>query len=200
MATGYTAAIKNGISFQEFALSCARAFGACIDMRDDPMDKPIPDKLEPDSYHNDRLKQVKKEISETKSMTIKQATVEAKKLYTDLLKQREESIKEIKDLKIKYEDMLTKVNAYKVPSSEHTRFKEFMIEQIKDSIKYDCNLEYYEKEKANLKVLSGKQYKENKLKQLKWDLDYHTKENEEEIKRNNERNDWIKKLKESLKI
>jgi hypothetical protein len=35
MPTGYTDKIKDGISFEEFVLSCARQFGACISMRDD---------------------------------------------------------------------------------------------------------------------------------------------------------------------
>lgn len=33
MATGYTSKINEGISFKEFALDCARAFGAKVDIR-----------------------------------------------------------------------------------------------------------------------------------------------------------------------
>ena len=37
MATGYTMDIYDGknVSFEDFCLSCARAFGACILQRDD---------------------------------------------------------------------------------------------------------------------------------------------------------------------
>lgn len=45
MPTGYTAAIKYGITFKEFALDCARNFGACISMRDEPRETPIPDEF-----------------------------------------------------------------------------------------------------------------------------------------------------------
>lgn len=40
MPTGYTDAIKDGISFNQFILSCARAFGALITMRDEPSSVP----------------------------------------------------------------------------------------------------------------------------------------------------------------
>ena len=38
MPTGYTLDLYNGkdITFEEFVLKCARAFGALIDMRDEP--------------------------------------------------------------------------------------------------------------------------------------------------------------------
>ena len=45
MPTGYTADIQDGkiTTLREYALSCARAFGALIMMRDDPHDAPIAD-------------------------------------------------------------------------------------------------------------------------------------------------------------
>ena len=62
MATGYTHSIKNDITFEQFALLCARAFGACIEMRDDPTDKPIPKKFKVDSYHAKELKEAKTKL------------------------------------------------------------------------------------------------------------------------------------------
>jgi hypothetical protein len=52
MPTGYTADIKNGISFKTFAMNCARAFGACVTLRDEPGggDK-IPEAFEASTYH-----------------------------------------------------------------------------------------------------------------------------------------------------
>lgn len=52
MPTGYTAKlIEKGQSFPEFVMLCARAFGACVEMREDGLDAPIPDKFEPSDYH-----------------------------------------------------------------------------------------------------------------------------------------------------
>lgn len=40
MPTGYTADIKDGITFRDFALRCARAFGATIMQRDEDISIP----------------------------------------------------------------------------------------------------------------------------------------------------------------
>lgn len=53
MPTGYTYAIKEGISFRDFVLKCARAFEACVSMRDDPMDKEIPEFVASDYYQKE---------------------------------------------------------------------------------------------------------------------------------------------------
>jgi hypothetical protein len=37
MPTGYTAAIKDGISFEKFVWDCARGMGALVMMRDEPL-------------------------------------------------------------------------------------------------------------------------------------------------------------------
>ena len=57
MPTGYTAKLmEQGQTFPEFIMSCARAFGALIMMRDDPANAPIPEKFEPSDYHVRALK------------------------------------------------------------------------------------------------------------------------------------------------
>ena len=58
MPTGYTADIYEGndVSFRDFALKCARAFGACIEQRDDDAnDKPKLIEKTKDNYHIKRL-------------------------------------------------------------------------------------------------------------------------------------------------
>ncbi len=54
MPTGYTHLIEEGCNLEEFVWACARAFGACVMMRDDSVDKPVPEKFEPsDSVTDD---------------------------------------------------------------------------------------------------------------------------------------------------
>ena len=45
MPTGYTAGILEGETFEQYALQCAKAFGALVMMRDEPSDAPIPDQF-----------------------------------------------------------------------------------------------------------------------------------------------------------
>ena len=54
MPTGYTTDIYNGkdVSFRDFALTCARQFGACIMQRDDPADEK-PKIMPEESYHTE---------------------------------------------------------------------------------------------------------------------------------------------------
>jgi len=52
-----------------------------------------------------------------------------------------ERIKKNKDLLIKYQYMLKKANEWQPPTSDHIKLKDFMIQQISESIKHDC---YYD--------------------------------------------------------
>ena len=80
MPTEYTHYIKDGISFKEFALKCARAFGACITMKEDPMDVEIP-KFKPDTYYHKRLKATLKKWKELDNITVAEAELMAEEEY-----------------------------------------------------------------------------------------------------------------------
>jgi hypothetical protein len=61
MPTGYTAKLYDGDQkFQDFAMECARAFGALIEMRDEPMNAKIPETFEPSEHHVNGLERAKK--------------------------------------------------------------------------------------------------------------------------------------------
>lgn len=62
MPTGYTAAIADGIDFKTYALSCARAFGALVEMRDEPANAPIPEEFKPSSYYVTSLASAREEV------------------------------------------------------------------------------------------------------------------------------------------
>lgn len=71
MPTGYTASVQDGkiTEFRDFAMQCARAFGATITMRDDPSDAPIPEAFEPENYNAKRLIEAQEEIARLNAMT-----------------------------------------------------------------------------------------------------------------------------------
>jgi hypothetical protein len=59
MPTGYTAKLmEEGQSFPEFAMRCARNFGALIMMRDESLDVPIPEQFEPSDYYRKKLSEL----------------------------------------------------------------------------------------------------------------------------------------------
>jgi len=201
MATGYTAIIAEGdreVSFKEFALGCARAFGALISMRDDPSDTPIPEKFEVDDYHLNELAKAKEALDKARAMTDDEAQALALAAYNDSKTSAIARMAKCMTLKAKYEDMLEKASNYVPPSEDHQEFKNFMIQQLTDSIKWDCDLKYYEKNLKEIKPMSGLEWRALEIKDAKYNVEYHTKKYAEDVDRVNSRNIWVSRLKQSL--
>ena len=196
MPTGYTLDLYNGkdVTFEEFVLKCARAFGALIDMRDEPMDAPIPERLEPSDHHLKELEKAKRRLKEIRKWNEEKAEQEAERAYHEALKKREEFVKKNKLIRKRYEDMLSKVQKWKPPTIEHESLKQFMIQQLVESIEYDCFIPEMPQR------LSGEEYKEQQIKKALSDIDYHEREYAEEVNRVYERNKWLLSLRESLRI
>jgi len=197
MATGYTDTIKDGITFKQFVLKCARAFGACIEMRDESMEVPIPDKFEPSTYHLEALKKAEKELSEASNMSLEDAGEKALNEYNKRKNEYKESIRKNTVLEEKYNSMLKQVEKWIPPTAEHIGIKEFMTQQITSSIDFDCG-DYYEKALRELKKSSGSEWKKQRIDSAVYDITYHTRELEKEKRRAEERTSWIKALRESL--
>ena len=196
MPTGYTLDLYNGkdIAFEEFVLKCARAFGALIDMRDEPMDAPIPERFEPSDYHLKELEKAKRRLKEIRKWNEEKAEQEAERAYREALKEREEFIKKNKLIRKRYEDMLSKVQKWKPPTIEHASLKQFMIQQLVESIEFDCFVPEMPQR------LSGEEYREQQIKKALSDIEFHEKEYAKEVNRVHERNKWLLLLRESLKI
>jgi hypothetical protein len=193
MPTGYTHKIKEGQTFNEFVLSCARAMGALVMMRDEPMDTPIPDEFPPSDYSAKQLKEYQGRLTILKAMPIAVAGLKAREEYDKAVNERERDIKENADLKNKYNAMLAKVEQWKPPTADHVEFKHFMMQQIKSSIEFDCH-DYKEK----VVLLTGEKWLAKEINECLWSINYHTEENNKEIERSNSRTEWIKALKKSL--
>lgn len=193
MPTAYTHKVMEGSceSFSEFALLCARNFGACVSMRDDPLSKDIPE-FEPSTYHKVELERSLKELEVLESSTPE----DIEHLYKDYVKKEldyyKRASKEHINTRIRYEQMLLKVRLWNVPTQDHENLKKFMIEQLESSIKYDC----YE---VTLDINSNMTtWFNDKLRQASDKVVYHEKHWVEEQSRVSTRNQWIKDLKDSL--
>lgn len=193
MPTGYTAPIMDGITFEQFILSCARAFGALITMRDEPNDAPIPDEFQATDYHVKGLEKANADLAEFQVFTTKDYEAKAKEEFDQAIIHYNERKVKMETQCNQYQSMLSKVKSWIPPSSEHEGLKNFMIEQIESSIKFDC----YEPDVPTLPT--PEEWANAKLQSIAWNIDYHTKENSKEIERVASRNKWIKQLKESIK-
>lgn len=192
MPTGYTAKIKDGQSFNEFVLGCAKAFGACITLRDEPLDTPIPDEFQPSDYHARKLVEEKRELHRLCIMTTDQAQEEADVEYQKQLQDYERRVLENNSTKASYEAMLKLVEIWQPPTPEHEILKTFMMDQIKGSIDFDCH------EPEPPKRIGYSAWLTSKIASVRWSIDYHEKEHKAELERTASRNAWIKALRESL--
>jgi len=193
MPTGYTHSISEGISFEKFTLNCAKAFGALISMRDEPNDAPIPTEIKPSDWNAKALKKAQSDLKKYEEMKLSEAEKLCQKDYDNELKRIAES--ELKDAKLKtdYELLLAKVKKWTPPIPEHEGLKNFMIEQIESSIKWDC-----EHERSKPKKQNAEQWLLAQKRQAIKDIDYHTKANNEEIDCCAKKTKWIQDLIKSL--
>lgn len=198
MPTGYTAPIEKGITFKEYAMGCARAFGSLIMMREDPQSAEIPEKFEPSPYYKDEIENESKQLKELLAMDDATATKKAKDAHQEKIEYHTAAIAKNEDLLAKYKSMLTEVEAYESPSPEHDEFKKFMAQQIKESIKFDCGSTYHEEGIQSAKLMSGTEWKAEEARRLNESITRHKKYYQEELDRTNSRNEWLRKLRESL--
>jgi len=196
MPTGYTSKIAEGVSFEQFIMNCARAFGALIELRDSA-NAPIPKEFKPNDYHKKGIEETKEKLVKLREMELYEAGEEADKEYYRKLNQREEGTQKQINLKEKYDAMLLKVREWQVPSQDHRELKDFMIEQINESIKFDYYIDsnYYT---HKIIKLTGEAWLEREINGALKDLIYHKKKYAEECERVGKRNLWLKQLRQSL--
>lgn len=97
MPTIYTSDIRDGISFKTFALNCARAFGACVEIRDEPGGgEKIPEAFKASDYHLKKAIEDCNKLLVLNNMTPAEAEREALAAWQQAEKYRLAKLEEIK--------------------------------------------------------------------------------------------------------
>lgn len=200
MPSSYTAYIlEDKLSKpSDFAKLCARAFGACINQRDDSLDAPLEIPKAETSYCEDCLKDAEKKIQKLARMTKTQRINYGKRVIREGIKSAKASIEKHNRNKEKLEKVLLWVYSYVPPTSEHVNFKDFMVQQITDTLKWDGDDSYYQKSLREYEQAVPIQIWADHLTMAVEDIPRYEKRIEEEIARTNERADWIQKLIDSV--
>lgn len=195
MPSGYTADVAEGkvTSLKEFALTCARAFGALIEMRDEPHDAPIPKQFEVDTSHYDEV------INDAQVDLDRLLNSTPEELETLCLARNErvkeyslERLRKNEDTRANYLSMIAKVEAWE---DAPENMKEFMLQQLNDSLKYDVSddpLKYCDT------VMNVEEWVESETESLRRQIENYTEYREEEIARVKDRNEWLAKFHKSI--
>lgn len=176
-------------------MGCARAFGALIMMRDEPMNAPIPEKIEANSYHLEAIADARKRQVELEGMGPAMTEMAADGVYRKAVADHERMLAEKDVLRSKYEAMLMRVAEWIPPTEEHEGLKRFMKDQIDLCIESDCVV--YGRPPA---LQTGAEWLACELVRVKQDIEYHSKLHQDEVERANGRTEWVKALRESLSL
>lgn len=196
MPTGYTADVQSGkiTEFADFAMACARAFGACITMRDDPSSAAIPEEFEPSNYNSKALVDANAKLAELEAMTLDERQAAADAENAAAVKEWDDRESEREKQRGRYETMLAKVEAWTPPTTEHEGMKNFMREQLSESIRFDCGDPYGKRPEPR----STADWYADALARANNDIAYHAKAQAEEIERARKRTKWVADLRTSL--
>ena len=198
MPTGYTAGVADGkvTDFTEYALQCARNFGACIMLRDEPLSSEIPE-FEPSDYNAKALADAEQDLSQFLAMNESQRREVHAAEYAKNIETAERGIAEKAEQRQRYEAMMAKAKAFKSPSPDHDNYAKFLVSQLEESIQWDCGTSYYD---ALKQPIAFEEWQSKKIKDLHSDIEYHRNSHREEVERTESRNRWVRQLKESLGI
>jgi hypothetical protein len=193
MPTGYTAGVEDGTitEFPDFALRCARAFGALVQMRDERMDAPIPDTVPVSSYYATAVQKARAALQRLSVMSAADKSRAASEDYERRSRDREDyRARQVVELN-RYQAMLAKVVAWTPPTAEHEGLKRFMLEQLHTSIRdpYDYPAPV---------ALSAESWHQREVTAAEESLVRREEDLAKEQARANERTEWLRQLRASL--
>lgn len=197
MPTGYTAPLHDGedITFEQFVLRCSRGMGAAIMQRDDSLDAEIALR-EVGDYHLQRVEQSAAALAGAWTRTDEEwAALQTAAIAHDV-KYREQYLTKQAQIEGRYTAMLAAVQAWVPPTSEHQGLKDFMVQQLEESLRFDVG-GYTPSVPDELPIA---EYRERELGRLARALERDTKQLEEERERVRGQNAWVLALRESLAL
>lgn len=194
MPSGLTCEIGDGQTFEEFVWRCARAMGALIHMREDGTDVRLT-LPKADDWHEKHANEARLGLDRLRHMSDDEAEKKALADYKKDIRYYEKYLADKERQRTAYEAMLAKVEAWQPPTPDHENFKKMMRDQITESIKWDCDVRL-----DPPKLVSGAEWREQRIEVLRDSLAYHLREDEAEHRRAKERRAWVLALAESVPI
>lgn len=193
MPTGYTHKIAEGQSPREFLLGCALAFGACLHQRDeDGTHEPKPRIAS--THHAEHAEKLRLELGELLLLTDEECEERARQEYEAEVERRRKRRQEARELRSRYEDALDYVRDWQPPTQEHHGLKKFAIDQLEQSLRYDCSIDTRPLPERR----TGKEWRDTKEIVLISEIRSALSSQADENRRTADANHWIEALFASL--
>lgn len=201
MPTGYTADVQKGevTSLADFALICARGFGALVLLRDSDQSLEATRRYIEDetyvgrsTYYENNLKAACERLAELEAMDEREALAAAQAAADAVVESNRSFAERSLVERERYEAMLAQVEAWEPPTSEHMSFKEFMVEQLRQSIEFDCRPFAMPVPDVSLG------WRDAEIEQTRGRITRCEEEIEKERNRNESRRAWVQALLDSL--
>lgn len=199
MPTGYTSRITDTSTLEEFTLACARGMGALVTLRDEPANAPLPDKFEPSSYYATWLENAKRRWEELSAMSPADVEREMLAKAEEAEKRRAVYAKDSEATRRRYERMLAMVREWEPPTAEHAGLKDFMIQQITESIRFDCHDGDFAERVYPSPAGMGEEWLRREIEKAHEDIGRAAAEHAKEVARCEARTRWLNTLRASLR-
>lgn len=189
MSTGYTFCIAvRDASFEEFVWTCARAMSPFLPLHEN-CNASIPD------WHREGMEAAQKRLAEVEAWTDEEAERQADQIYREELACAERYYAEALEEDRRYEAMIARVVAWKCPTPDHVGLRNFMLHQLRLSMRHIEESGVSKPERR-----TGAELRSYEIALNKDQLALHDAEYGKDVRATEAANAWLKALRESVPI
>jgi hypothetical protein len=195
MPTGYTAALYEGKdqTFADFTMNCARAFGALVELRDEPNAR-IPEAFEPAEYGKRRAAESRAKLREFEDRSSEEWAEAQRREVAEHNAYVSDRIASTSQMRARYEGMLADVRGWRPHTEEHVGLRDFMLQQLEESIRFDCGTSHLKRQQEK----PVEEYAEAALRRARDDVQRDEQSWQEEQDRAAGRTAWVQALRASV--
>jgi hypothetical protein len=191
MPTGYTDTIKAHTTARDFLLTCARAFGACVMQREDPLTDPPKAPAESD-YYAKTLAERRAALDKALSMRDSEWKRDNDTSFASRLENRIERKRERDARRAVLARVRAEVEGWVPPTPDHEGVKRFALEQIAVEAGEG---DYLDEMPV---AIPWQQHRDESIAEARRGVEYAERNLREERERTASRNEWIRDLYASL--
>lgn len=197
MPSAYTNPVLQGEinSLSEFAMICARAFGATVDMRGEPLSAKVPERFEPNPFYERSLRAARARLAALQRMSPADAQRACQQDHTKRLATWRRSCDQQAVARLRYNTLLAQVQEWEPPTSDHAGLRDFMLAQLRDSLDFDCSGPWPEEYPRQVR---WEEWLRRELNAARMSVEFAKEHLADEYSRTHQRNSWFTELRRSL--